>query len=107
MRLLQINPNGSDESALDFHPMVTVVQGLGPSGRDLVLSVARSLPLGGDPGVGGLLEAHGVLLDLSGETLGLLDLASEADVLIGAGDVPGVQDLVRAAEALPSAGSLK
>ncbi|MCB1262877.1 MAG: hypothetical protein KDB33_21125, partial [Acidimicrobiales bacterium] len=68
MRLLQINPNGSDESALDFHPMVTVVQGLGPSGRDLVLSVARSLPLGGDPGVGGLLEAHGVLLDLSGET---------------------------------------
>ena len=102
MRLLQINPNGSDESALDFHPMVTVVQGLGPSGRDLVLSVARSLPLGGDPGVGGLLEAHGVLLDLSGETLGLLDLASEADVLIGAGDVPGVQDLVRAAEALPT-----
>ena len=29
MRLLQLNPDGTEESALDFHPTITVVNGLG------------------------------------------------------------------------------
>ncbi|MBI2703722.1 MAG: hypothetical protein HYX32_00310 [Actinobacteria bacterium] len=88
MRLLQIDPNGSETTALDFHPMVTIVTGLTPSGRDIVLRVARSLAKAQDPGYGGLLEAHGVLLDLSRETLELLDLQTDFDVLIAEDDLP-------------------
>ena len=88
MRLLQIDPNGSETTALDFHPMVTVVTGLTPSGRDIVLRVARSLAKAQDPGFGGLIEAHGVLMDLSRDTLELLDLQTDVDVLIGEDDLP-------------------
>jgi hypothetical protein len=89
MRLLQLNPNGSEESALDFHPMVTVVTGLGPSGRELVLRAVAALPSGSDPGCGGLVEAHGVMLDLTPDTLAMLDLAaSDLDVLVRRGDLP-------------------
>ena len=92
MRLLQIDPNGSETTALDFHPMVTVVTGLTPAGRDIVLRVAGSLPRSADPGYNGLLEAHGVLFDLSRSTLELLDLQSDIDVLVAAPDLPaGVQ----------------
>jgi hypothetical protein len=88
MRLLQIDPNGSETTALDFHPMITVVTGLTPSGRDLVLRVARSLGAGDDPGLGGLVEAHGVLLDLNRNTLDLLDLDGATIPLVSDSDLP-------------------
>lgn len=88
MRLLQIDPNGSEATALDFHPMVTVVTGLTPSGRDIVLRVARSLTVAQDPGAAGLLEAHGVLLDLDRESLELLDIQTGLDVLVNEADLP-------------------
>jgi hypothetical protein len=88
MRLLQIDPNGSETTALDLHPMITVVTGLTPSGRDLVLRVARSLGAGSDPGLGGLVEAHGVLLDLNRETLDLLDLRVPNVPLVNDSDLP-------------------
>jgi hypothetical protein len=88
MRLLQIDPNGSETTALDFHPMITVVTGLTPSGRELVLRVARSLGAGEDPGLGGLVEAHGVLLDLNRETLELLDLDAHTVPLVSESDLP-------------------
>ncbi|MCX7620317.1 MAG: hypothetical protein N2037_05655 [Acidimicrobiales bacterium] len=97
MRLLQINPNGQETSALDFHPMITVVRGLGPSGRELVRKVGEAIPRGLDPGVSGLVEAHGVLLDLNEETLRLLDLAAELDVIVDRSDVPGPPPSKRAA----------
>lgn len=89
MRLIQLNPNGSEANALDFHPKVTVVNGLSPLGRDLVINAVTALPRAGDPGCHGLLEAHGVLLDLSADTLALLDLGRELDVVVRASDVPG------------------
>jgi hypothetical protein len=89
MRLLQLNPNGNESSALDFHPMVTVVTNLSASGRERVINAITALPRGEDPGCHGLLEAHGVLLDLTPETLRLLDLHGDLDVLIRPSDIPG------------------
>lgn len=89
MRLIQLNPNGSEANALDFHPKVTVVSGLSALGRDLVINAVSALPCADDPGCHGLLEAHGVLLDLSPDTLRLLDLGRELDVVVRATDVPG------------------
>lgn len=88
MRLLQINPNGSDASALDLHPMMTVVTGLSPTGRDVVLRAVQALPRGEDPGCTGLLESHGVLLDLDAASLRLLGLETDLDVVVGPADLP-------------------
>lgn len=91
MRLLQLNPNGNDALALDFHPMITVVQGLSSSGRARVISAITALPQGTDPGCRGLVEAHGVLLDLSADTLALLDFSGDLEVLVQPSDLPGHQ----------------
>jgi hypothetical protein len=88
MRLLQINPNGSDASVLDLHPMITVVTGLSPTGRDVVLRAVQALPRGEDPGCTGLLESHGVLLDLDVASLRLLGLEADLEVVVGRGDLP-------------------
>jgi hypothetical protein len=88
MRLLQLNPDGNESAALDFHPMVTVVTGLTPSGRARVIEAVTALPKGTDPGCNGLLEAHGILLDLDAKTLRMLDLEAGLDVLIRPEDVP-------------------
>ncbi len=88
MRLLQLNPDGNEVAALDFHPMVTVVTGLTPSGRERVIEAVTALPKGTDPGCNGLLEAHGILLDLDAKTLQMLDLETGLDVLIRPEDVP-------------------
>lgn len=88
MRLLQLSPDGNDETALDLHPMVTVVRGLSANGRELVRRAVSALPAGLDPGMGGLVEAHGVLLALNPDTLAMLDLDTPRDVVVGAGDLP-------------------
>lgn len=88
MRLLQLNPDGTEESALDFHPIITVVNGLGVGGREVVIRAITEMARGRDPGIGGLLEAHGVMLDLTPDTLSLLDVHTDLDVLLGRGDVP-------------------
>ena len=88
MRLLQLNPNGSEASALDLHPMLTVVTGLGPTGRDVVLKAIEALPTADDPGCAGLVEAHGVLLDLGVDALRLLGLDGPKVVVIRPADLP-------------------
>jgi hypothetical protein len=100
MRLLSLNPNGSEESALDFHPMVTVVNGLGLLGRQQVLHAISALPGGRDPGVGGLIEAHGVMLDLNPTNLALLDLANDLDVLVRPSDLPLTPEHAEAGKAV-------
>lgn len=88
MRLLQLNPNGTEESALDFHPVITVVSGLGPNGRDQVRRAVAALPKGDDPGCGGLIEAHGLMLDLTADNLAMLDLHGDLDPVVSATDLP-------------------
>ena len=65
MRLLQLDPNGDEATALDLHPLVTVVTDLSATGRHRLLRAASALPGARDPGTPGLIEAHGILLDLS------------------------------------------
>lgn len=88
MRLLQLNPDGTEESALEFHPNVTVVNGLGVGGRDVVIRAVAAIARGDDPGIGGLVESHGVLLDLTQATLSLLGVQTDLEVLLSPTDVP-------------------
>jgi hypothetical protein len=81
MRLLRLD-GGSGGPTVDLHPFFTVIRGLGGPARQEVLAALRALPAGADPGMAGLVEAHGVLLDLDAETLGMLDLRSDLDVVV-------------------------
>ncbi len=87
MRLLQLNPDGTEESALDFHPIITVVNGLGVGGREVIVRAITAIARGQDPGIGGLLEAHGVMLDLTPDALSLLDIHTDLDVLLDRDDI--------------------
>jgi len=91
MRLLQIQLplDGDRPVALDLHPMMTVVSGLDAVGRDQLTALVRDLPAGREPGYGGLVEAHGVLFDLSAETLELFGLHTDVDPVVGRSDLPG------------------
>ncbi len=91
MRLVQLaGPSGGPP--LSFHPAITVVGGLDDACRARLLDALRALPVGGDPGWEGLIEAHGVVLDLDQESLRLLGLQHEVDVVVGPGDLPGEAD---------------
>jgi hypothetical protein len=89
MRLLQITGGGNEQAVLDLHPMITVITGLSPGARETMVKAITALPRGTDPGVGGLLEVHGLLLDLDVDTLDLLGLHTDLDVLVGRADLPG------------------
>ncbi len=89
MRLLQLQLDGDQADALDFHPMMTVVRGLGPAARARLIAAVCALPAASDPGVSGLIESHGVLFDLTVENLQLMDLGLDLDPLIRRSDLPG------------------
>ena len=89
MRLLQLQLNGDDHSALELHPRMTVVGGLDRATRSRLIEVVRSLPSGREPGAAGLVESHGVLFDLSVETLELLGMHSDVDPIVSRSDLPG------------------
>jgi hypothetical protein len=97
VRLLQLDPEGPrpsgeapEETVLDLHPRVSVVTGLSDRGRQRVLRALTALPRGADPGCAGLVEAHGVILDLDAATLDLLGLhaGTDRDVVVRGADLP-------------------
>lgn len=88
MRVLRLDLAGGP---VEFHPFVTVVRGLAPTRREELLRVLSELP-SGRPRVPGLVEAHGVLLDLLPETLDLLDVRGNHDIVVRAADLPGTVD---------------
>ena len=87
MRLVQL-AGPSDGAPLSFHPRVTVVGGLDDDLRGRLVAALRALPVGADPGWEGLVEAHGVVLDLHRDNLRLLGLHHDVDVVVGPGDLP-------------------
>jgi hypothetical protein len=92
MRLLELRTNGQGSPSLEFHPNLTVVYGLSPAARQQVISALEALPAGVDSGMGGLIEAHGILFDLTAETLDILGLDAAVDVVIHADDLPTRDD---------------
>ena len=90
MRLLQLRLDGDASDALDLHPMMTVVTGLDSVSTARIIAAAQALPKAADPGLHGLVEAHGVLFDLSVETLQLFGLDSDLDPVIRRTDLPGI-----------------
>ncbi len=87
MRLLQLS-TGSGEM-LDLHPNVTVVAGLDSAGRRVLVDTIQDLARGRASGAAGLLEAHGVLFDLSNEMLELLDVVADGlQPVVAAADLP-------------------
>ncbi|MGZ4693874.1 MAG: hypothetical protein ACXWA3_09625 [Acidimicrobiales bacterium] len=66
--------------------------GLDRADRERVIDAVRALPRAADPGLAGLVEAHGVLFDLSVETLQLFGLDSDLDPIIRRSDLPGLAD---------------
>lgn len=90
MRLLQLRTDGS--SLLDLHPNLTVVQGLDPAARSRLVATVRGLADGVAAGEG-LLEAHGVLFDLSTEMLAMLDVVhGERPPVVTVDDLPSIPD---------------
>jgi hypothetical protein len=92
MRLLELRTDGQGSPSLEFHPNLTVVYGLSTAGREQVIRALAALPAGVDSGMGGLIEAHGILFDLTAETLDILGLDAEVDVLIRSNDLPAGDD---------------
>jgi hypothetical protein len=89
MRLVRFEDR-DDGVAIELHPLITVVSGLSDAARKRLDAAAQAIPAGSDPGARGAVEVHGVMLELSRETLELLELADpDLDVVIRANDLPG------------------
>jgi len=88
VRLLRLDLDGAGGDGIDLHPLVSVVAGLDAAGRERVVRAVRSLATGEPPPCGGLVEAHGVLFDLTPDTLELFGLHTELDVVVRAADLP-------------------
>jgi hypothetical protein len=80
------------EGTLDLHPFVTVVRGCSPAEREELLAALADVPRG-VARVTGLIESHGVLLDLDDDNLALLELATDLDIVVSPQDLPNADSL--------------
>jgi hypothetical protein len=89
VRILQLDVDGQ---RIEFHPYVTVLRGLDTGLRAKLIDALSSIS-DGRPTVDGLVEAHGVVLDLTDETLRVLDLhrngAASFDIVVRHDQLPG------------------
>jgi len=89
MRILQLNVDGH---RIEFHPYVTVLRGLDADLRAKLIDALAAVSAG-RPSVDGLVEAHGVVLDLTDATLKLLDLPGAdgggLDIIVRRDQLPG------------------
>ena len=102
MRILRLVDDGA--FAVEFHPYITVVAGSSDEQRDRIARAFSEAALGRPSDLRGLIEVHGVVLDLDERALDLLELDdSEVQTSLFAEDLPGntgssVDRQVRAAE---------
>ncbi len=87
MRLLELRTEGASEPGLEFHPNLTVVSGLDDEARQAVRAAVAALPAGDTPGLAGLVEAHGILFDLTVDTLAVLGLDQPLAVVVESADL--------------------
>ncbi|HEV3226181.1 MAG TPA: hypothetical protein VGZ52_05085, partial [Acidimicrobiales bacterium] len=90
MRILQLDLGGQ---RIEFHPYVTVLRGLDDGLRTRLIDALAAVSVG-EPSARGLVEAHGVVLDLNRESLELLDLPGDrngsVDIVVRRDQLPGV-----------------
>lgn len=102
MRILRLVDDGA--FAVEFHPYITVVAGASDEQRARIARAFSEAALGRTSDLQGLIEVHGVVLDLDERALDLLELDdSEVRTSLFAEDLPGntasgVDRQVRAAE---------
>jgi hypothetical protein len=78
---------GFNDVTIDLHPRLSVLTGLDAEARAALVEAVRALPRG-HATVGGVVEAHDVLFDLSDEVLDLFELrAPEVDPVVTVEDV--------------------
>lgn len=88
MRVLRIRVD--ERQVIELHPAVTVVDELDDAQRTTCRQAFAALATGLAPATTGLLEAHGVLLDLDQDALDLLGIPDDpADVVVTPAHVPG------------------
>jgi hypothetical protein len=95
MRLLElVEPLGSPAApvALRLHPRLAVVE-LSAARRDLATARLDEVFAGLGDDLAGLVEAHGILLDLTGPTLVQLTLDGVMHPIVRSSDLPGVPAL--------------
>jgi hypothetical protein len=89
MRILRLDLDTGEE--IDLHPYVTMLGGLGPSMQRRVADQLVRIARGDVEGLSGLVEAHGLLIELDPSRVGSLALPADADVLVRADQLPGAR----------------
>ncbi|MCD9622443.1 hypothetical protein [Rhabdothermincola salaria] len=89
MRLLQLTLDPERDAVLELHGAMTVITGMSDRERQRLIRIVTAVAKGEDPGTPGLVEAHGVVLDLTSEVLALLDTGADVDPLVRRRDLPG------------------
>lgn len=100
MRILEFSFGAESDRPIELHPNLTVVQGFDEDRRGQFAAAVNAISRGEAAG-SGLIEAHGVLFDLTAESLKVLGLSSGLDVIVRSVDLPGHdRDAARAANDL-------
>ena len=94
MRLLQLTLDPERDAVLELHGAMTVVTGMSDRERQRLIRIVTAVAKGDDPGAPGLVEAHGVVLDLTSEVLAMLDTGADVDPLVRRRDLPGAQPVL-------------
>lgn len=89
--------------AVDLHPRLSILSGLSDAARLRFITALEAIPAGSDPGAQGSIEVHGVFLDLTRESLELLELDEPLDVTVRASDLPNASE--RPEPPVPEAGA--
>lgn len=89
MRIIRLDLENGEE--IDLHPYVTVLNGLGPSVQRRVAEQLVRVARGDVEGISGMIEAHGLLVDLDPRRVGPLGLPADADILVHAEQLPGAR----------------
>lgn len=87
MRILRLDLETGDE--LDLHPYVTVLGGLDPGAQSRIIDSFSRIARGDVEGLSGLLEAHGMLVEIDPVRVASLELPPDADVVVEAEQLPG------------------
>ncbi|MEZ5380872.1 MAG: hypothetical protein R2754_03650 [Microthrixaceae bacterium] len=89
MRIVRYTDPVIEGLDLWFHPRLTVVSGLPDPVRERLAATLAAIPRGTEPVGRGLMEVHGVRLDLTLENLELLGCDRDIDAVLTADELPG------------------